>query len=152
MGEQNIDPYDLKRFVAAQAPVYTTVLAELNSGEKRSHWIWYIFPQLRGLGSSETSRYYAISSLDEASAYLSHPLLGTRLEECSRIVLSIEGRTAHEIFGSPDDWKLRSCMTLFSMVPGAPDVFGRVLDKHFNGEKDARTIAGLGWFGNTEIG
>jgi uncharacterized protein (DUF1810 family) len=144
MGNQKIDPYDLKRFIAAQAPVYATVLAELRRGEKRSHWIWYIFPQLRGLGISETSRYYAISSLDEAGAYLSHPLLGTRLEECTRIVLSINGRTAHEIFGSPDDWKLCSCMTLFSIVPGAPDIFGRVLDKHFHGEKDSRTIKSLG--------
>jgi uncharacterized protein (DUF1810 family) len=134
------DPYDLSRFIRAQDRDYGRALSELRGGRKRSHWMWYIFPQLAGLGSSETSRRYAIRSIEEARAYLAHPVLGPRLEECAEAVLGVEGRSAHEIFGSPDDMKLRSCATLFATAspPGSP--FERLLAKYFGGERDPRTL------------
>src|SRR5579872_5863827 len=110
------DPHDLNRFVQAQTGVYDRALAEIRSGKKRSHWMWFIFPQFDGLGFSSTSKHYAIKSIAEAKAYLSHPVLGPRLVECAEAALSVQGRTAHEIFGSPDDMKLRSCATLFANV------------------------------------
>jgi len=135
------DPYDLNRFVEAQEADYAAALGEIQSGRKRSHWMWYIFPQFAGLGFSPTSRFYAIRSRAEAAAYLAHPVLGARLAECTEAVLAVEGRTAREIFGSPDDLKLRSCATLFAAVspPGSP--FHRLLARYFDGEPDPRTIA-----------
>ncbi len=136
----NNEPYSLDRFVEAQERVYPDVLAELRSGAKRSHWMWFIFPQVEGLGQSPTSRFYSIKSLEEARQYLAHPILGARLLECSRVLLSLEGRTAHEIFGAPDDMKLRSCMTLFGSVAGSDKTFAAVLDKYFDGKRDPRTL------------
>jgi uncharacterized protein (DUF1810 family) len=138
------DPYDLNRFVQAQADDYEQALAEIRSGRKRSHWMWYIFPQLDGLGSSPTSKRYAIKSLAEAEAYLRHPVLGPRLAECAETALGVEGRSAAEIFGSPDDMKLRSCATLFARVSPPGSVFHRLLGKYFRGEPDARTLRLLG--------
>ena len=133
--------FDLSRFLKAQEPVYEHVLAELRGGQKRSHWIWFIFPQIDGLGFSATTKYYAIKSLEEARQYLAHPVLGTRLLECAEAVLAVEGRSISEIFGYPDDLKLKSSMTLFSCVPDSPPVFGKVLDRYFRGERDAKTRA-----------
>jgi uncharacterized protein (DUF1810 family) len=133
-------PFDLERFVSAQAAVYAGALAEIRSGRKRTHWIWFIFPQIEGLGYSSTSRHYAIRSLDEARAYLAHPVLGPRLAECAEAVLAVEGRTASEIFAYPDDLKLRSSMTLFELVAEPGSVFTRVLDKYFQGRRDERTL------------
>lgn len=138
------DPYQLSRFVQAQAAVYHQVLAELRSGRKRSHWMWYIFPQLAGLGSSFMAQEYALRDRAEAKAYLNHPLLGPRLLECMEAVLQVSGRTAGEIFGSPDDMKLRSCATLFALVSPSGSVFHRVLDQYFHGEGDDRTLRLLG--------
>lgn len=138
------DPYDLNRFVAAQAPVYDTVLAELRGGRKRTHWMWFIFPQYAGLGSSPMAERFAIASLDEAQAYLRHPLLGSRLTECAEAVLGITGRTAGEIFGSPDDLKLRSSATLFARVAPPGSVFERLLARYFAGVPDSRTLALIG--------
>jgi uncharacterized protein (DUF1810 family) len=132
--------FALERFVSAQASVYEQVLAELRSGRKRTHWIWFVFPQIEGLGFSSTSVHYAIRSLEEARAYLRHPLLGPRLSECAETVLAVEGRTASEIFPYPDDLKLRSSMTLFERAAGPGSVFGRVLDKYFQGRRDERTL------------
>jgi uncharacterized protein (DUF1810 family) len=132
--------YDLERFVRAQERTCQTALAEIRSGRKRSHWMWYVFPQIAGLGFSDTSRRYAIRSTAEARAYLAHPLLGPRLIECFEAALSVDGRTAHAIFGSPDDLKFRSCATLFACVAPPGSVFHRVLDKYFDGEDDARTL------------
>jgi uncharacterized protein (DUF1810 family) len=134
------DPYNLQRFVAAQAGVYDRVAAELRAGRKRSHWMWFIFPQISGLGFSAMAQRYAISSRAEAVAYLEHPLLGARLLECTGSVNAVEGRSIHEIFGSPDDMKFRSSMTLFAQA--APDgaSFAEALDKYFGGEPDARTL------------
>ena len=139
------DPYDLERFVEAQARCYARVLQELAAGEKTSHWMWFIFPQLRGLGMSSTARRFGLSGLEEARAYLAHPLLGARLRECTRSVLAVEGRTAHEIFGSPDDLKLRSCLTLFAQAAGPSPAaetrsFGEALAKYYGGEPDPRTL------------
>ena len=134
------DPYDLARFTAAQDRVYADVLAELRAGQKRTHWMWFIFPQIDGLGNSSTTKYYAIKSIDEARQYLSHPVLGPRLLECAETVLAIRGRSVSEIFGYPDDLKLRSSMTLFACVAGPASVFDRVLDQHFDGERDIRTL------------
>ena len=133
------DQFDLNRFTSAQDKVYDRVLAELKNGRKRSHWMWYIFPQLDGLGRSTTARRYAIKSIEEAIAYLNHPVLGSRLLECANTVLAIEGKTASEIFGYPDDLKLKSSMTLFSTVAD-DSVFVRVLDKYFQSERDDRTL------------
>ena len=134
------DPHDLGRFVRAQAGDYQRALAELRSGRKRSHWMWYVFPQLDGLGSSPTAKRYAIRSLDEARAYREHPLLGARLVECAEAVLAVESRSANEILGSPDDLKLRSCATLFARASPAGSVFHRLLDKYYGGEADPRTL------------
>ena len=141
-GPELTDPYDLDRFVQAQTAQYTQVLAELRACEKRSHWMWYICPQIEGLGHSGMSRRYAIRSTAEASAYLAHPLLGARLRECFDIVSGITHRSAHDIFGSPDDMKLRSCATLFDAV-ACNDMFGQVLDKYFHGERDPETLRRL---------
>lgn len=136
------DPFNLARFTEAQDGIYGSVLAELRAGRKRSHWIWYIFPQMYGLGFSSTSKYYAIRSIEEARAYLDHPVLGQRLRECSEIVLGVEGRSASEIFGYPDDMKLHSSMTLFAYVAADPfSVFARVLDQYFHGRQDSKTLS-----------
>lgn len=137
------DPFDLQRFVNAQGPVYDTVLAELRNGRKQSHWMWFVFPQIAGLGHSLTARKYAIVSRAEASAYLDHPVLGPRLLECTRLVNAIDGRTAHEIFGTPDDLKFRSSMTLFAHATPAGDDFIAALWKYFGMEFDQATIARL---------
>ena len=134
------DPFDLARFVRAQEGEYGRALAELRGGRKRSHWMWYIFPQLAGLGSSETSRRYAIRSIDEARAYLEDPVLGPRLRECGEAVLGVEGRSAREILGSPDDLKLRSCATLFARASPPGSVFERLLARYFGGEPDPATL------------
>ena len=137
------DPFDLQRFVDAQARVYDTVLGELRDGRKRSHWMWFVFPQLRGLGSSPTAVRFAISSIDEARAYLAHELLGPRLRECTGLVATIDGRTAEEIFGWPDDMKLRSSMTLFARAADDNAAFVAVLEKFYGGEEDPATLARL---------
>ena len=134
------DPYGLSRFINAQEEVYGRVLEELKGGEKRTHWMWFIFPLIDGLGHSATARYYAIKSPAEALEYLKHPVLGARLSECAEAVLAINGRTVSEIFGYPDDLKLKSSMTLFASVAPRGSIFARVLDKYFQGERDARTI------------
>src|SRR5689334_10728455 len=134
------DPFNLKRFLLAQERVYSHVLSELRSGEKVSHWMWFIFPQIRGLGRSPISLEYAISSRDEARAYLQHPLLGPRLKECTQLVLQAEGRSALEIFGEPDDVKFRSSMTLFANVSSEDDIFERALKKYFGGVPDRLTL------------
>ncbi len=133
------DPFNLARFVDAQKTVYSRVVAELSEGEKRSHWMWFIFPQIAGLGFSAMAQRYAISSRDEATAYLAHPTLGPRLRECTRLVLSVEGRTIHDILGSPDDIKFRSSMTLFGAVSDEP-MFGEAIAKYFPDGKDAATL------------
>ncbi len=138
------DPYDLGRFLQAQEDDYEQALSEVASGKKRSHWMWYIFPQIDGLAFSSTSRRYAIKSLDEARAYLEHPILGARLRECAEAALRVEGRTAREIFGSPDDLKLRSCATLFACVSPEGSVFDRLLAKYYQGQRDDRTLQLLG--------
>ena len=130
---------DLNRFVNAQDPVYADSLRELAAGAKRTHWMWFVFPQLRGLGHSQTASFYGIASRAEAQAYLAHPVLGHRLRECTRLVNTVSGRTAHAIFGSPDDVKFRSSMTLFDAVsPG--DIFGEALRIYFAGVADDRTL------------
>lgn len=135
------DPFDLNRFTSAQEGVYNSVLAELKSGRKRTHWIWFIFPQIEGLGHSSTSIYYAVKSIEEARRYLDHPVIGARLVECAEAVLAVEGRSVSDIFGYPDDMKLKSSMTLFASVREDPhSVFVRVLDKYFHGERDDRTL------------
>jgi len=134
------DPFDLGRFISAQDEIYDRVLAELRSGQKRSHWMWFIFPQIEGLGYSSTTQYYAIKSLAEAREYLKHPVLGTRLMECTDAVLAVEGRSVSDIFGYPDDLKLKSSMTLFAYVAEPDSVFVRVLEKYFQGERDVRTL------------
>lgn len=134
------DPYDLERFVEAQARDYEQALSEVRGGRKRSHWMWYVFPQFEGLGSSATSRHYAIRSVEEAEAYLRHPQLGPRLLEIARALLDVEGRSASEIFGSPDDMKLRSSATLFARVSPPGSIFQQVLDRYFGGEPDAETL------------
>lgn len=138
------DPYDLERFVRAQADVYDAAIAEVRAGRKRSHWMWYVFPQLDGLGSSPTARLFAIKSVAEARAYLAHPVLGPRLVECAEAALGVEGKSAAEVFGPPDDLKLRSCATLFAHVSPAGSVFHRLLDKYFPGGPDAATLRLIG--------
>jgi uncharacterized protein (DUF1810 family) len=137
------DTYNLQRFVDAQDPVFAQVCSELRAGQKSTHWMWFIFPQIEGLGSSSLARKYAISSLDEAKAYLNHPVLGPRIKECTRLVLSIEGRTMEEIFGTPDDLKFRSSLTLFAHAEPAEQVFQDALRKYFGGEEDSLTVAQL---------
>ncbi|MEA5115625.1 MAG: DUF1810 domain-containing protein [Geobacteraceae bacterium] len=135
------DPFGLNRFTEAQERVYDTVISELKSGQKRSHWMWFIFPQIVGLGHSATSVHYSIKSAGEARAYLDHPVLGGRLVECSKAILAVEGRPASAIFGYPDDMKLKSSMTLFAAVAEDPhSVFAQVLDKYFQGERDSATL------------
>lgn len=134
------DPFDLRRFVDAQAPSYADAIAELKAGEKRSHWMWYVFPQYAGLGRSGMAERFAIRSIDEAKAYLRHRILGPRLVECAQAVLDVPGKTAHDIFGSPDDLKLRSSATLFSRISEPGSVFHRVLERYFEGQPDARTL------------
>ena len=134
------DPFDLTRFVRAQEEHYEQALSELAEGRKRSHWMWFIFPQFEGLGFSETSRRYAVKSLAEARAYLAHPALGPRLATCAEAVLRVDGKSAAEIFGSPDDAKLRSCATLFGLVSPEGSVFHRIIDKYFHGRRDDATL------------
>ncbi|RPJ67825.1 MAG: DUF1810 domain-containing protein [Acidobacteria bacterium] len=138
------DPFDLARFTAAQAGTYSLALGELRAGRKESHWMWFIFPQFEGLGFSSTSRRYAIRSLDEARAYLAHPVLGPRLVECSEALLAHTGLLASDIFGAPDDLKLRSSMTLFELAAAPGSVFTRVLERFFDGERDAATLRLVG--------
>lgn len=138
------DPHDLQRFIQAQAPVYDRALAEIRSGRKRTHWMWYVFPQYAGLGFSATAQRYAIRSLAEARAYLRHPVLGPRLVECCENAVAIEGRSAAAIVGSPDDLKLRSCATLFAAVSPPGSVFERVLARFFEGEPDEATLRLVG--------
>lgn len=133
------DPYDLDRFVEAQAADYARAVSELRAGKKQSHWMWYVFPQIDGLGHSPMSRRYSIKSAAEARAYLDHPVLSARLRECFTVVYAIPGRSAREIFGTPDDMKLRSCATLFDSVSGE-DIFEQVLDKYFDGKPDQETL------------
>jgi uncharacterized protein (DUF1810 family) len=134
------DPYDLRRFVTAQDTVIDRVRAELRRGRKASHWMWFVFPQVAGLGSSSTARHYAISGLDEARAYLAHPVLGPRLVECAGLAAAVEGGSAADVFGYPDDLKLRSSMTLFSRAAPDEAAFTAVLDRFFGGEPDPRTL------------
>ncbi len=134
---------DLSRFVEAQAATYQTALAELRRGRKQSHWMWFVFPQIQGLGSSPTARLYAIADLAEAKAYLAHPVLGPRLREVVATINALPGDDAHAVFGSPDDLKLRSCLTLFQVAaPEAPE-FGQALVKYFGGGRDQRTLERL---------
>ena len=134
---------DLERFVAAQDPVYAQVLAELRAGRKRTHWMWFVFPQVSGLGSSQMAQRYAIGSLDEARAYLAHPVLGSRLVDCVRLVLEVEGRDAHAIFGAPDDLKFRSSLTLFARAAPDEALFRAALGKYYGGAEDAATLTKL---------
>ncbi len=138
------DPFDLERFTRAQERDFARALAEIKSGRKRSHWMWYIFPQIDGLGFSATSRRYAIKSLDEAKAYLEHPILGPRLVQCAEAVLAVENRSAEEIFGWPDVLKLRSSATLFACVAPSGSVFERILAKYYDGVGDPKTLQLLG--------
>jgi uncharacterized protein (DUF1810 family) len=135
------DPYELRRFVDAQEGIYDTVIDELAAGRKRSHWMWFVFPQLRGLGHSPTAVRFGISSADEARAYLAHELLGPRLRECARLVAQIEGRTAADVFGWPDDLKLRSSMTLFARATNDNADFVAVLKRFYDGKEDPATLA-----------
>ena len=138
------DPFNLDRFVTAQDAVLAQVRIELRAGAKRTHWMWFVFPQLRGLGRSDTARRFALASLDEARAYLTHPLLGPRLIECTNLVNAVEGRSAHQIFGDPDDLKFHSSMTLFAEVEGPSErVFHKALKKYFGGKTDQATLARL---------
>jgi len=131
---------DLQRFVDAQEPRIADAMAELRAGRKRTHWMWFVFPQLRGLGHSQMAWHFGIASRDEAAAFLAHPVLGPRLRDCVEAVLAVRGRTAHEIFGSPDDLKLRSCLTLFAEVAGGDSVFDRALRQYFAGQPDPATL------------
>lgn len=133
------NPDDLGRFIRAQKDVFAQALAEIRQGEKRSHWMWFIFPQIAGLGTSPTARFYAVRDEEEARRYLAHPLLATRLVECTRAVLAIQGRSMEAVFGYPDFIKLKSCMTLFEKVAGDP-IFAQVLEKHYGGNRDYRTL------------
>jgi uncharacterized protein (DUF1810 family) len=137
------DRFDLERFVQAQDPVLPQVLRELSAGDKRSHWMWFVFPQIAGLGHSAMARRYAIASLAEARAYLAHPLLGPRLLECAGLVNAVQGRTAHAIFGSPDDMKFHSSMTLFHRADPGEAAFATALRRYFGGGEDAATLERL---------
>ena len=136
--------FDLERFVAAQAQAMARVEAELRAGAKQSHWMWFVFPQIAGLGNSAMAQRYAIASLDEARAYLAHPVLGKRLKHCVELVLAAHGHDAHAIFGSPDDMKFRSCLTLFARAAPNEALFRAALDKYYGGIEDAATLARLG--------
>ena len=136
------DRFNLEHFVTAQAPVFETVLADLRAGRKRTHWMWFVFPQLSGLGRSSTARFYGIGSIDEARAYLAHPVLGPRLDLCTRTVLASESSSLHAMFGSPDDMKFRSCMSLFSFAMDGPDnPFRHALVRWCGGRSDEQTLA-----------
>ena len=137
------DPYHLRRLVDAQAPIFEAVRAELLRGRKQSHWMWFMFPQLRGLGHSAMAERYAIGSLAEARAYLSHPILGARLRECAAIVMAVEGRSITRILGEIDAMKFRSSMTLFARASEGEEVFLQALEKHFGGEEDLATLERL---------
>ena len=137
------DPFDLARFVRAQDPVIASVRAELKNGRKVSHWMWFVFPQIAGLGMSAMSRRYAISSIDEARAYLAHPVLGPRFRECVEILLDLPGVSAHDIFGSPDDHKLQSSLTLFEQAAPGEALFARALERYFGGNRDNATLERL---------
>lgn len=137
------EAFDLQRFVNPQRPVYAAVLTELRRGKKASHWMWFIFPQIQGLGGSPTARRYAIASLAEARAYLSHPVLGDRLRECCEILLTLDSQSAEEIFGYPDVLKLRSSMTLFSKASDGAEIFDEVLTRFHDGSADPATLARL---------
>jgi uncharacterized protein (DUF1810 family) len=143
MRSDSDDSFQLSRFVDAQAGSYDTALAELKAGEKRSHWMWFIFPQVAGLGSSVMAQRYAIKSRDEAIAYLAHPVLGPRLRECTAALLQLPSKRAEEIMGYPDDRKLKSSMTLFASVSGPRSPFEALLEKYFNGERDKHTVGSL---------
>jgi uncharacterized protein (DUF1810 family) len=134
------DPFNLNRFIEAQDPVYARVCSELRAGRKTSHWMWFVFPQIEGLGFSPMATKFAIASLDEARAYLDHPVLGPRLLECTQLVCEVTGKRIHEILGSPDDLKFRSCMTLFSRARADDGVFEEALNRFFDGEPDALTL------------
>jgi len=134
------DPFDLARFLSAQAPMYAQVLAELRAGQKLSHWIWFFFPQMKGLGHSSTSEFYGIGSLAEAAAYWRHSVLGPRLEECTRLVMAVEKRSIEQVLGFPDDLKFRSSMTLFASAVSENAVFSDALKKYFNSDPDQRTL------------
>lgn len=134
------DPFNLERFVEAQAAAYQQALAEIRAGHKRSHWMWFIFPQIAGLGSSPASKHFAIKSRAEAEAYLAHPVLGVRLLECTGALLALQAHSASEVFGPPDDLKLKSSMTLFAGVSAPRSIFERVLDTFFAGQRDANTV------------
>ena len=138
------DPHNLSRFIDAQEPNYRPALAEIAAGQKASHWMWYVFPQYAGLGFSPTSRHYAINGLEEARAYLDHPILGPRLLECVDALLAVTGRSAREIFGSPDDLKLKSSMTLFAHVSPEGSAFEKALDMYFEGHRDGKTLELVG--------
>ena len=138
------DPWSLSRFVEAQAPVYERVCNELAAGRKQSHWMWFVFPQLKALGRSHTAQHYGIADAQEAKAYWQHPLLGPRLVQCAELVLAVPNRTAHDIFGSPDDLKLRSSMTLFAAVAPEAKAFQAVIERYYDGRPDAATVDLLG--------
>ena len=134
------DPFDLSRFLKAHEADYQHVVSEIKGGQKRTHWMWYIFPQIDGLAFSSMSKQYSIKSIEEAQAYLNHPVLGSRLLVCAEAVVDVEGRSIAEIFGSPDDLKLRSCATLFASVSPSGSVFDRILDKYYHGVRDDKTL------------
>ncbi len=134
------DRYNLTRFLDAQNKLYPTALGEVKNGQKKSHWMWFVFPQLKGLGHSATAKFYGIDGIDEAKAYFLHPVLSKNLIEISSALVDTKGKSASEIFGSPDDHKLRSCMTLFANLPNADPVFKDVLDKYFAGKPDELTL------------
>jgi uncharacterized protein (DUF1810 family) len=138
------DPYELNRFLEAQDDDYEQALREIRNGRKLTHWMWYIFPQIDGLAFSSTSRRFSIKSIEEAKAYLDHPVLGPRLLECAEAAVRVEGRSATDVFGSPDDLKLRSCATLFASVSPRGSVFERLLERFYQGEGDAKTLRSLG--------
>jgi uncharacterized protein (DUF1810 family) len=137
----NGDPHDLQRFIDAQESVIDTVRAELQAGRKRSHWMWFVFPQLKGLGSSSMAQHYGLASLEEARAYVQHPLLGARLKECCALMLQVPDRSAHDILGSPDDLKFHSCVTLFGLAAPHEPVFRQCLQRFWAGARDPRTVA-----------
>jgi len=138
------DPFDLGRFLEAQEEGYRAVVAEIKGGRKRTHWMWYIFPQIEGLAVSSMSRRYSIKGVEEARAYLGHPVLGARLLECAQAVVDVQGRSIAEIFGFPDDLKLRSCATLFASVSPPGSVFTRILEKYYGGVADDKTLRIVG--------
>ena len=138
------DVHNLQRFLDAQSNIYSQVITELQQGSKRTHWIWFIFPQMAGLGFSQTASYYGIKSIDEARSYLKQPILGERLRECVRLVLNVKGKTARQIFGSPDDLKFCSSMTLFQQASPDNSLFAKALDQYYQGKADTRTLQLLG--------